>query len=158
DDDPSREVVANGVAMDEDNELVWMVEPTNSTRSSAKALPWASVRECPLTSNKVRSMVRVWLSLVVLASGVLVAPAAVAGKDPNLVRAETFVNKRCPAPEREILSQMWIPGFGFNALFGNCRAGDGRDQHIWFFKNGRFVGTDAPNSSHDILGLWRDDR
>ena len=53
---------------------------------------------------------------------------------------------------------MWVSAFGFNALYGNCRAGDGRDQHIWFFEHGRFAGTDAPNSSHSIIGLWRDDR
>jgi len=51
---------------------------------------------------------------------------------------------------------MWFPGLRFNALYGNCRAGDGRDQHIWFFDRGRFLGTDAPKSSHWIIGVWRD--
>ncbi len=106
----------------------------------------------------VRSMVRAWFSVVLLGFAVLLVPTALAGKDPNLVRAEAFVDKRCPADEREISTQMWIAGGGFNALYGNCRAGDGRDQHIWFFDNGRFVGPDAPKSSHDIVGLWRDDR
>jgi LppP/LprE lipoprotein len=52
---------------------------------------------------------------------------------------------------------MWMHGVKFNALYGNCRAEDGRDQHIWFFINGRFVGTDTRNSSREIFGLWRDD-
>jgi LppP/LprE lipoprotein len=51
-----------------------------------------------------------------------------------------------------------VPGFRFGVLYGNCRAGGGRDQHAWFFDNGRFVGPDPPNSSHDILGIWRDDK
>jgi hypothetical protein len=51
---------------------------------------------------------------------------------------------------------MWIHGWAFNALFGNCRAGDGRDQHVWFFAGPRFVGTDAPSSSKDVVGVWRD--
>ena len=53
---------------------------------------------------------------------------------------------------------MWGAEVRFNALFGNCQAEDGRDQHIWFFDRGRFLGTDAPNSPHDIRALWRDDR
>jgi hypothetical protein len=53
---------------------------------------------------------------------------------------------------------MWIGGLRFNALYGNCRAGDGRDQHIWFFDRGRFIRTDARKSSHWIIGVWRDDK
>ena len=52
---------------------------------------------------------------------------------------------------------MWMAGQRFNALYGNCLAGDGRDQHIWFFSGGRFIGSDTrePDSSKDIIGLWR---
>ena len=53
---------------------------------------------------------------------------------------------------------MWTHGARFNALYGNCRAADGRDQHVWFFAGHRFTGTDAPTASRDIVGLWRDDR
>jgi len=49
-------------------------------------------------------------------------------------------------------------GARFNALYGNCRAGDGRDQHVWFFVGHRFAGTAALTASRDIVGLWRDDR
>jgi len=93
-------------------------------------------------------------------SAVLVGsiPAASAARDPALVRARAFVNKRCPAQQREISTRMWEVGWSFNALYGNCRAGDGRDQHVWFFSRGHFVGTDAPNSSLDIVGVWRDDK
>jgi LppP/LprE lipoprotein len=52
---------------------------------------------------------------------------------------------------------MWISVFRFNALYGDCGGGDGRDQHVWFFVGKRLVGTDAPNSSHEVIGLWRDD-
>jgi LppP/LprE lipoprotein len=48
-------------------------------------------------------------------------------------------------------------------LYGNCRAGDGRDQHAWFFERARFIGIDVPkgpnsawNGSHEIIGVWRD--
>lgn len=51
---------------------------------------------------------------------------------------------------------MWTRGWKFNALFGDCGGGDGRDQRVWFFAGGRFIGNDAPNSSHEIIGLWRD--
>jgi hypothetical protein len=102
---------------------------------------------------------RVRFGLVVLALAAFVVPGAVAAQDPSLVQARAFVDKRCPKDEREISSQMWIAGLGgFNALYGNCRAGDGRDQRVWFFERGRFVGVDASTSSHDIVGVWRDDR
>jgi LppP/LprE lipoprotein len=93
-----------------------------------------------------------------LAAALVFVLAASAGKDPALLRAQAFVDKRCPAQEREISTRMWGAGVRFNALYGNCRAGDGRDQHVWFFDSGRFVGTDARKSSHWIIGLWRDDK
>lgn len=97
-------------------------------------------------------------TLALTAAVVAVAlPAAHAAARTNLARAEAYVDKRCPADTRGVSSSMWIADFSFNALYGNCRAGDGRDQHIWFFARGRFVGLDAPTSSHDIIGLWRDD-
>ena len=53
---------------------------------------------------------------------------------------------------------MWIKdrAFHFNALYGDCGGGDGRDQRIWFFRDSRFVGHDAKRSSGDIIGLWGD--
>lgn len=105
----------------------------------------------------VPHVLRLWLSAVVLASALLVSSAASAAKDPNQLRAETFVAKQCPADTREISAGMWMIGAKFNALYGNCRAGDGRDQHIWFFLGGRFIGSDTrePFSSKEIFGVWR---
>jgi len=81
---------------------------------------------------------------------------ALAG-DPNLSKAEAFVHKQCPAQYAEIQTDLWTAGERFNALYGNCLAGDGRDQHIWFFSGSRFVGSDTrePDSSKDIVGVWR---
>jgi hypothetical protein len=95
---------------------------------------------------------------VLICSALLLAPSAAARKDPNLLRAEAFVDKRCPAQEREIATDVWMRGWRFNALYGNCRAGDGRDQHVWFFSRARFIGSDTrePDSSKDIVALWRD--
>lgn len=53
---------------------------------------------------------------------------------------------------------MWQTGWSFNALYGNCLAADGGDQHVWFFDHGRFIGKDARTRSHDIIALWRNDR
>jgi len=102
-------------------------------------------------------VLRAWLWLTVVSASLMCVSTASAGKDPSLLRAEAFVDNRCPADSRNISTRMWVREFGFNALYGNCRAGDGRDQHVWFFEHGRFVGNDAPNSSHYIVGLWRDD-
>jgi len=52
---------------------------------------------------------------------------------------------------------MWVNGWMFNALDGNCQAGDGHDQHVWFFAGHRFVRTDASRSSAEIIGVWRDE-
>jgi hypothetical protein len=96
--------------------------------------------------------------VLLVVSALLAAAAAPAAKDPNLAKAEAFVDKRCPADERQISAGMWEAGLRFNALYGNCRAGDGRDQHVWFFDRGSFLGTDAPDPSREIIGLWRDGR
>jgi LppP/LprE lipoprotein len=106
----------------------------------------------------VAGVIRLRLPVLLVGLVVLSTPAASAAKAPDLHRAEAFVDKQCPADEREISTQMWVPEFGLNVLYGNCRAGDGRDQHVWFFAHSRFVGSDAPNSSHDIVGIWRDDK
>jgi hypothetical protein len=58
------------------------------------------------------------------------------------------------APNRSL----WIPGFRFQVLYGNCRAGDGHDQHVFFFDRGRFVGTDGLGTSAEVLAMWRDDK
>jgi hypothetical protein len=80
-------------------------------------------------------------------------------KDPNLAKAEAFVDKQCPTDARSISKGLWEAGWKFNVLYGNCRAGDGRDQHAWFFERDRFIGIDVPkgpnsawNGSHKIIG------
>jgi hypothetical protein len=74
-------------------------------------------------------------------------------RDRHLAQALAFVRRHCPyAPD----TTMWMHGWSFNALSGNCAAGDGRDQRVWFFVGGRFVGNDSRTSSKDIVGVWRD--
>jgi hypothetical protein len=99
------------------------------------------------------------LSMVLVAAALLLASGASAAKDPNLVRAMAFVDKQCPANVRVISTDEWMTGMRFNALYGNCRAGDGTDRHIWFFLSGRYIGSDTsrPFASRGILGMWRDD-
>jgi LppP/LprE lipoprotein len=91
-------------------------------------------------------------------AALLVVGSASAGRDPNLAKAKAFVDGQCPRLERSISSDVWMGEWRFNALYGNCRAGDGRDQHVWFFAGGRFVGSDTrePDSSKSIVALWRD--
>ncbi len=100
------------------------------------------------------------MALVAAAAGVLllVAGAATAGRGQDLSKALAFVQKQCPGGQRTISSRMWQSGWRFNALYGNCLADDGTDQHVWFFDRDRFIGKDAPTPSHEILGLWRNDR
>jgi hypothetical protein len=50
---------------------------------------------------------------------------------------------------------MWVTFSRFNAVYGDCGGGDGRDQHVWFFVGRRFVGFDARKSSHEIHREWR---
>lgn len=88
----------------------------------------------------------------------VLAPIVASARHPALAAALALVDSRCPASEREINKALWGVAVKFNALYGNCRAGDGRDQHVWFFDGSRFVGTDAPNSSHYIVGVWRDEK
>jgi hypothetical protein len=99
------------------------------------------------------------LSMVLVGVLLLLASGASAAKDPNLVSAMAFVDRQCPAKERVISTQMWMAGFRFNALYGNCRAGDGTDRHIWFFLNGRYIGSDTRSrfASRGIFGVWRDE-
>ena len=100
-----------------------------------------------------RTSVAALVALVALAVPAEAAPA----RDPNLVAALALVKRACPPPYGEIATDVWMPGWTFNALYGNCQAGDGRDQHIWFFKGRHLVGTDTrePDSSKDIIGVWR---
>jgi hypothetical protein len=89
---------------------------------------------------------------------VLTTPAA-RHSDPNLAKAMAIVDKQCPKDRPEVSSSMWAPGWRFNVLYGNCHAGDGVDQHAWFFDRGHLIGVDVPAAdygSHGILGLWRD--
>jgi hypothetical protein len=106
--------------------------------------------------------VLVGAAIAVAGAAFVLTSSAARHKDPSLAQAEAFVDKQCPASTRTISSGLWEAGWTFNVLYGNCRAGDGRDQHAWFFDRGRFVRTDAPtsnkhwNGSHEIIGLWRD--
>jgi hypothetical protein len=95
---------------------------------------------------------------------VLTTPAA-RRSDPNLAKAMAIVDQQCPKATRHISSSMWEAGWKFNVLYGNCHAGDGVDQHAWFFDRGRLVGVDVQTGSdsnptwgsHGIIGLWRTD-
>jgi hypothetical protein len=97
------------------------------------------------------------LSAATFACCVLVSAPTALASDPNLVKAEAFVHKQCPAHYAVIQTDAWMAGWKFNALYGNCRAGDGIDQHIWFFSGSRFIGSDTrePDSSKEIISLWR---
>jgi LppP/LprE lipoprotein len=88
----------------------------------------------------------------------VVAGRSSAAGGSDLRKATAFVKKQCPGGQRTISHRMWTAGFAFNALYGNCLAGDGTDQHIWFFDHGHFVGKDARTPSHFIVGLWRNER
>lgn len=109
-------------------------------------------------------MVALGAAIAVAASAFVLTSSAARHKDPNLATARAFVDQQCPADTRYVSTGMWQHGWRFNALYGNCRAGDGRDQHAWFFDRGRFVGVDVPlgskptwvYGSHEIMGVWRD--
>jgi hypothetical protein len=90
-------------------------------------------------------------------AALLVAAAARAAPSSDLSKATAFVKAQCPGSQRHISTQVWEADSAFNALYGNCRAQDGTDQHVWFFDHGGFVGRDAATPSHTIIGLWRDD-
>jgi hypothetical protein len=96
------------------------------------------------------------ISLIALLIVPLMVGLADAASDPNLQTAQAFVAHRCAKGTRPYDSTMWMRGWRFNALLGDCGGGDGRDQHVWFFAGHQFVGTDAPGSSAEIIGLWRD--
>jgi hypothetical protein len=101
-------------------------------------------------------MRRVGLAVVIASLTVTVAASSASLRsDPNLSAAKAFVAHRCATGSGPRDTSMWVHGWRFNALFGDCGGGDGRDQHIWFFVGRRFVGTDAPNSSREIVGVWR---
>jgi hypothetical protein len=95
-------------------------------------------------------------ALVFLGTVALCPTASAAGKDPNLAAALALVRHQCPPQSAEISTDWWMAGWRFNALYGNCLAADGHNQRIWFFVGARFVGTDSPKSSAEIVGLWRD--
>ena len=97
------------------------------------------------------------VALAAAGSVFVLSSSAARHKDPNLAKAEAFVDQQCPAETRDISSSMWQAGWRFNALYGNCRAGDGSDQHAWFFDRGRFVRLDARTPSLHLVGLWRND-
>lgn len=101
---------------------------------------------------------RIALVAVAASLALPIAVAAASGeRDRNFELAQALVAHRCnKGSVRD--TTMWMHGWRFNALFGDCGGGDGHDQHIWFFVGHRFVGADAPRSSAEIVALWRDDR
>jgi hypothetical protein len=101
--------------------------------------------------------VLVGAAIAAAGSAFVLNSSAARHKDPNLAKAQAFVAKQCPADTREISSSMWEAGWRFNVLYGNCRAGDGTDQHAWLFDRGRFVRLDARTPSFHLIGLWRND-
>jgi hypothetical protein len=127
-------------------------------RNDARNKPRDVDGETSISTLRLMGLMRLGSSVVVVALMLVSAIAATAAKDPNLARAEAFVAKQCPAATRGISTDMWMAGWKFNALYGNCRAGDGTDRHIWFFLRGRFIGSDArrPFASRGIFGVWRD--
>lgn len=95
--------------------------------------------------------------LGVVAALVLMPAVIASGANPSLRSAVRYVRAKCGSTA-EPNTSMWMNGFAFNAIYGNCKAGDGTDQHIWFFVGGRFVGVDSRMPSKSIIGLWRDDK
>jgi LppP/LprE lipoprotein len=119
---------------------------------------WASVAEGTLSTVYRAPMSRARVAVLVLLSALSSTSAVSAARDANLAAALATVRATCPAPSRAIATDEWVAGWRFNALYGNCLAGDGRDQHIWFFVGRTLVGSDTrePDSSKQIVGLWRD--
>jgi hypothetical protein len=93
------------------------------------------------------------------AAAVLVAGggSAATARDPKLAAALAFVKAHCRKGAPVPAADVWNSYARFNALEGDCGGGDGRDQHVWFFLGRRFVGLDAPTSSHEVNGEWRDE-
>lgn len=94
--------------------------------------------------------------MAVVVAGLPAAVASAAGSK-DLRAAERYVARHCHKGSVQSHS-MWVtdPSFHFNAIYGDCGGGDGRDQRIWFFHNADFVGNDAKRSSGDIIGSWGD--
>jgi len=92
---------------------------------------------------------------VVLAAALALSGVAwSASNDPALAKAVAYwhAQKCVPAPDET----MWMRGWRFEVLFGDCGGGDGHDQHVYFFDRGRFIGTDGLGTSSAIIGMWRD--
>jgi hypothetical protein len=77
-------------------------------------------------------------------------------RDADLTAALAFWHSKHCERSAKLDASMWEHGARFNALFGNCRAADGHDQHVYFFDHGRLVGSDGLGTSSEVLGLWRD--
>jgi LppP/LprE lipoprotein len=95
------------------------------------------------------------IALAAVLAGLSAAVASAAGPT-DLRAAERYVARHCNPGSRRSTS-MWVRdrSFHFNALYGDCGGGDGREQRIWFFRDSRFVGNDGKPSG-SIIGLWRD--
>lgn len=108
----------------------------------------------------MRALVRAKIGALVAAVAATFVAAGSAARDPNLAAALATVHRQCPQAEAQISTGVWMAGWAFNALYGNCNAGDGHDQHVWFFGGGRLLGMDTrePDSSKAIVAMWRDDR
>jgi hypothetical protein len=109
-----------------------------------------------MRAMKRRLTVAALVVLVAVCGVISGSASALPQKDRALSQALAFWrSKKCvEAPDQTI----WIHGWRFNALFGNCRGGDGHDQHVYFFDRGRSIGTDGLGTSAEVFGLWRDDR
>jgi hypothetical protein len=113
-----------------------------------------------------------WLLGAILGVVTMLTPGTgLAGTKTNLQVARAFVlahgcgssdellcgrSEGCASLSTAMSNSMWVESESFNALFGNCRAVDGRHQRVWFFVGRRVVGVDSPTSSREIVGLWRD--
>jgi hypothetical protein len=96
------------------------------------------------------------VGLVVVAGLTSATASGAPQRDPALAAAlKVWYANKCVTPPNEV---MWDHGWRFNSLFGNCRAGDGTDGHVYFFDRGRLIGTDGLGTSSEVLALWRDDR
>jgi hypothetical protein len=97
------------------------------------------------------------VALAVVGALALASVSMASGVNPSLQSAVKYVRAKC-GTTAEPNTSMWTSGTEFNAIYGNCKAGDGTDQHIWFFVRGRFVGIDSHTPRKSIIGLWRDDK
>ena len=101
---------------------------------------------------------RVMIALLLLALVLGTASGGATAGNRDLTAALAYWRSLGCQPWAKPDTSMWMRGARFNALFGNCRAGDGHDQHVLFLDRARFAGTDGLGTSSEILGIWRDEK